>query len=146
MFGFFEFHDVHLSPEIEGIVTLKGHPLSNVVITRELTYGKEYLDKTVTDVEGRFSMPAVNIRSQIPGKPLDETRNRQVIVAEHEGKKYVLWYAVTDSIKPEISVVEKLEYMNCELSKSEKLQHFTKQENPSFTHNIHSVCRWDGND
>ncbi len=77
---------------------------------------------------------------------MDETRNRQVIVAELEGKKYVLWYGVTDSIKPEISVVKKLDFMNCELTKPEKLQHFVKQENPSFTHNIHSVCRWDDHD
>ncbi|TDT44365.1 hypothetical protein DES49_0467 [Halospina denitrificans] len=142
MFGFFKRYDVHLSPEVHGRITLNGTPLEEVQVSRELTYGKEYLDRTTTDVNGRFYFAEKNIRSGIPGKLFNETRNRQVIVADYEGEKYLLWHTVTDSIEPHETLTQLLKSMDCELSNPEKLQHFERHENPSFTHNIHSICRW----
>jgi len=70
MFGFLKRYDVHLSPEVHGQVKLDGKPMANLEVYRELTYRDDFIDKTVTDFEGRFYFPEKNIRSRIPGRPL----------------------------------------------------------------------------
>jgi len=44
-------------------------------------------------------------------KPFDETRNRQVIVANYNGVQYLLWHTVTDSIEPHKTLTQKLSHM-----------------------------------
>lgn len=56
---------------------LNGQPLEEVLVSRELHYDKEYVDKTTTDAEGNFRFTEKNIRSRIPGG-LWEMRTRQV--------------------------------------------------------------------
>ena len=62
-------------------------------------------------VNGEFHFPEKNIRSGIPGKPFDVTRNRQVIVANYNGVQYLLWHTVTDSIEPHKTLTQKLSHM-----------------------------------
>lgn len=143
MFGFLKRYDVHLSPEVHGSVTLDGKPMANLEVYRELHYGKNYIDKTVTGSDGRFSLPEKNIRSRIPGRLIDETRLRQVVSVYYDNKPYLLWYAVTDRIKEEKVVMEKLSTLDCDLKTPETSQHFVRHENPSFTHDISSICRWE---
>jgi len=143
MFGFLKRYDVHLCPEVRGRITLKGQPLSELTVTRAITYGKVYEDSAVTDANGDFHFPEKDIRSNIPGRLFDETRKRQVVYVDHDDQRYLLWHTVTDSIKPEKTASEKLKHLSCDLTSEEKLQHFPVHEDPSFTHNVHSICRWD---
>lgn len=142
MFGLFKKYDVHLSPEVRGQIMEGGKPVAGLKVSRSLTYGEERIDHTHTDEQGRFEFPVKWIRSGIPGRPMDETRNRQIVYAEREGKQFLLWYAVTDSIEPEAVVREKLGSMRCDLNTPEELQHFEMAEHPGFTHDVMSICRW----
>ncbi|TVP57595.1 MAG: hypothetical protein EA349_06180 [Halomonadaceae bacterium] len=143
MFWILKRYDVHLSPEVHGQIMQQGKPQAGINVFRSLTYGKENIEKTTTDAQGKFHFQEKWIRSRIPGRLLDETRNRQIIYAETGGEKFVLWYAVTDSIEPELTVKNKLASMHCDLDTPEKQQHFVRHEHPSFTHNISSICRWE---
>lgn|GEM_PF-837168 len=143
MGGLFKSYNVQLSPAVRGQVLKDGEPVPNVRIIRELTYEKEYLDQTRSDGNGHFQLPAKWIRSRIPGRMFNETRIRQIIDAEKDGQSYLLWYTNTPSIAPEHNVVEKLDSLSCDLSNSEKLHHFRVAENPDFTHDVYSICRWE---
>ncbi|MGM0433304.1 MAG: DUF6795 domain-containing protein [Pseudomonadota bacterium] len=142
MFGWFKRYDVHLSPAVKGRILKDGEPVPDVKIFRELTYEKEYLDQTQTNDEGYFELPAKWIRSGIPGRMFDQTRIRQIVDAEKDGQSYLLWYTNTPSIEPEKTVTEKLGALHCDLSTPEKLHHFTVAEDPNFTHDVFSICRW----
>lgn len=142
MFGLGKRYDVHLFPPVQGRILMDGRPLSGVTVVREATYDDAEIQETVTDQEGHFSFPAWTIKSRTPGKPFVEDRLRQVIVANHQGSKYVLWYYVTGRIEGEKVIAEKLQTLNCDLKDEEIDHHFVKAENPEFTHNISSICRW----
>ena len=141
MFSWFKKYDVHLSPAVHGRVLLDGKPLANAVVSRELQYDKEYVDKTTTDSEGNFSFPEKNIRSRKPGS-LAEMRTRQVVVVQHKQKNYLLWYLTTSSIAPQQAVVQRLASLNCELTNDEQEHVFPNIEKPDFPHSTFSICRW----
>lgn len=142
MFSFFKRYDVHLSPEVHGRITLNDEPMANLEIFRELHYGKEYLDNTLTDAEGEFYFPEKIIKSSIPGKPFDETRTIQVITVDYENRVYLLWHTATGSTEPRKVLVERLRRLDCDLGNTEIMQHFQMHENPSFEHHIGGICRW----
>lgn len=142
MFGLGKKYHVQLFPVVEGRITQDGSPLSGVTVVREATYDDSEVQETVTDPDGRFSFPPWNIHSRTPGKSFVEDRIRQVIVAEYAGHKYLLWCYVTGRIDGEQVVAEKLRAMECDLNDEEIAQHFQMAENPDFTHNLSSVCRW----
>lgn len=142
MFGFGRKYDVQLFPPVQGRILLDGSALPGVTVIREATYDEAEIQETRTNHEGYFSFPAWTIKSRTPGKPLVEDRLRQVIIVNHQGSKYVLWYYVTGRIDGEKVVAEKLQTLNCDLQNEEIDHHFQKVENPDFTHNISSICRW----
>lgn len=142
MFGIFDKAEVHLSPEVMGVVTLGGEPLAGIRVYRTLDYDREYKDWTVTDGEGRFSFSEVNIKSRRPRQLGDETRVRQVIGLDYEGKNYLLWYFVPGGITPRQAVSDRLADMTCELSMPEIEQVFENKEHPDFPHSVFSICRW----
>jgi hypothetical protein len=141
MFSWFKKYDVHLSPAVHGRVLLNGQPLTGAVVSRELNYDKEYVDKTTTDANGYFSFVEKNIRSRKPGS-LEELRTRQVVVVHHQQKPYLLWYLTTSSIEPQQAVVQRLAALNCELSDEEKEHVFPNIEKHEFPHSTFSICRW----
>ena len=141
MFSWLKKYDVHLSPAVQGSITFDGKPLANAVVSRELQYDKEYVDKTTTDSEGNFSFPEKNIRSRKPGS-LAEMRTRQVVVVQHQQKNYLLWYLTTSSIAPQQAVVQRLASLNCELTNDEQEHVFPNIEKPDFPHSTFSICRW----
>ncbi len=143
MFELIKKHDVHLSPEVEGRVLKDGKPVEGLQISRSLTYEEELIDRTTTDVDGRFYFPSKTIQSRLPGRPLTDARNRQIVYATENGQHFILWHYTTDSIEPEITVTEKLSALNCDLSDPEKLYHFKWIEHPDFTHDVISICRWE---
>ncbi|WP_417547635.1 DUF6795 domain-containing protein [Marinobacter segnicrescens] len=142
MFGFGKKYDVELFPEVEGWIVRDGVPLEGVIIVREATYDEAEIQETTTDQHGYFSFPEWITSSRTPGKPFVEDRLRQVIVAKHGGQTFVLWYYVTGRIEGESVVAEKLRALLCDLNDEEVDHHFQKAENPDFTHNISSICRW----
>lgn len=142
MLGFGKKYDVELFPFVEGRVTQNGAPLKNATVIREATYDGAEVQETVTDQDGYFSFPEWVVSSRTPGKPLMEARLRQVIIVSHETKAFVLWYYVTGRIDGEKVIAEKLRTLHCELNDDEVDHHFQKAENPNFTHNVSSICRW----
>ncbi|MEQ6886293.1 DUF6795 domain-containing protein [Salicola sp. Rm-C-2C1-2] len=142
MFGWFKRYDVHLSPEVKGRILEDGEPIADVDVYRELIYAEHYMEKTVTDSEGRFSFPEKTIRSREPGKLLGVEHITQSITADHGQKTYLLWRTTSTSTTPERVIVEKLNHMECDLSNAETLHHFTIAEHPNFTHNVRGICRW----
>lgn len=142
MFGLGKKYDVELFPPVQGRILLDGEALSGVTVIREATYDNSDIQEARTDEEGRFSFPEWLVKSRTPGKPFVEDRLRQVIIAEHQGHKYVLWYYVTGRTSGEAVVAEKLQALDCDLRDEETDHHFQKAENPDFTHNVSSICRW----
>jgi hypothetical protein len=141
MFSWFKKYDVHLSPAVQGAITLDGKPVAGIEVSRELTYDDDFIDKTTTAADGSFMFSAKSIRSGKPGS-LAEMRTRQVISARYEGKQYLLWYLTTSSITPQQAVVKKLSALHCDLS-NEELEHvFPNVEKPDFPHSTFSICRW----
>ncbi len=142
MFGLLKKYDVELFPEVEGRIAINGRALEGVTVIREATYDEPEIQETETGPDGRFSFPVWSIQSRTPGKAFVEDRLRQVVVAVHEEGRYVLWYYVTGSIEREKVIAEKLQALNCDLQDKEMDFHFQIAENPNFTHNIASICRW----
>ena len=144
MFGLFKKYDVHLSPEVHGVITNNGEPVVGLKVFRGLTYGddKELIDETLTDDEGRFSFDEKNIRSRKPGSMFDESRIRQVIVAKANDKDYMLWYTQAIGIEPNKALTERLQILNCELENPEQKVRFNSYEYPQAGYLVHSICRW----
>ena len=142
MFGFGKKTEVHLSPEVNGIVTLNGTPIKGAQVVRTLDYDQEYREERVTGADGRFDFPEKNIVSARPNKMLDETRVRQIITVNYEGTKYLLWYATPGTIKWRTGIANKLAAMRCELTNSEIEHGFENVEKPQFPHSTFSICRW----
>lgn len=144
MFGLFKKYDVHLSPEVHGVITNNGAPVVGLKVFRGLTYGddKELIDETLTDDEGRFSFPEKNIRSRKPGSMFDESSIRQTIDVDYEGEKYILWYTEAIGIEPNKALTERLIKLNCELTNSQEEFEFDSVEYPQAGYLVHSICRW----
>lgn len=143
MFGFGKKYDVQLFPVVEGRITKNGVPQAGVTIIREATYDDAEIQEAVTGPDGRFSFPPWTIRSRTPGKAFVEDRLRQVLAAKHKGEQYLLWYYVTGRLDGEEVIAEKLGNLSCDLNDEEISYHFQMVENPSFTHNLASICRWE---
>ncbi|MBU2870476.1 DUF4198 domain-containing protein [Colwellia sp. E2M01] len=144
MFGLFKKYDVHLSPEVHGVITKEGKPVVGLTVFRGLTYGddKELVDKTSTDNEGRFSFEEKNIRSRKPGSMFDESSIRQTIDVDYQGEKYILWYTEAIGIEPNKALTERLAKLYCDLNNSQDEFEFNSYEYPQAGYLVHSICRW----
>ncbi|WP_460857075.1 DUF6795 domain-containing protein [Rheinheimera gaetbuli] len=142
MFSWFKKYDVHLSPVVQGKITLDGKPLAGIKVFRELDYDKSYNDEVVTDEQGQFYFAEKNIKSRLPGNKFDQSKSRQVLSLDYQGKLFLLWYLNTSSIKPQQAVVQRLASLNCDLSNEELEQVFPNFEKPDFPHSTFSICRW----
>ncbi|MCF6234946.1 MAG: DUF4198 domain-containing protein [Gammaproteobacteria bacterium] len=132
MFGLFKKYDVHLSPEVHGVITEKGKAVVGLEVFRGLTYGdeKELVDKTTTDAEGKFSFTEKIIRSRKPGSMFDESTIRQTIDVDYQGEKYILWYTHAIGFEPNLALTERLDNLSCELTNSEEEFEFDSYEYP----------------
>lgn len=141
-FGFGKKQNVELFPMVFGQITLQGRPVEGVQVVREASYDDAEIQKTETGPDGRFSFPEWTIRSRTPGKAFVEDRIRQVLIAEYKDQEYLLWYYVTGRVRGEHVVAQKLGRLVCDLTDEEMDYHFPSLENPGFTHNVGSICRW----
>ncbi len=145
MFGLFKRYDVHLCPDVSGVVLYQGQPVEGLTITRSLTYyyGKEQLDHTVTDAEGRFSFPEVNIRSSKPGSMFDVSRTYQEIKTNYENQEHRLWFSVFHGIENRAEYVEKLTTLTCELTNEAVKFSFENRHNPHLRFTAISNSVWE---
>ena len=72
MFGLLKRYQVEMSPEVQGRITDGGKPVAGMQVARSLIYdgyqqGKEQLEHTTTDTDGRFSFSPLIIKSRLPG-------------------------------------------------------------------------------
>ncbi len=142
MFGLGKKTEVHLSPEVKGVVTLNGRPVEGAQVVRTLDYDREYREEQLTGVDGRFSFPEKNIMSDRPNKLLDETRVRQILTVNYEGQKYLIWYTTPGTIHRRTAIARRLGALHCELTNPEIEHGFENIEKPEFPHSTFSICRW----
>lgn len=143
MFDWFKKYDVHLSPAVQGKITLDGQPVQNAAVFRELDYDTSYTDEVVTNSAGEFSFEAKNIRSRLPGNKLDQSTIRQVISVDYQGQTFVLWYTSTPSIKPSATFTRVLGELTCDLKTPEQKYSLPNIEYPDFPHGVVSICQLD---
>jgi len=143
MFSWFKKYDVHLSPAVQGKITLDGQPVAGVTVFRELDYDASYNDDAVTDAQGHFQFSEKNIKSRQPGNKLDQSTIRQVISVDYQGQTYVLWYTSTPSIKPHATFQRLLTALHCELTSPEQKYSLPNAEYPDFPHGVISICQLD---
>lgn len=143
MFGIPKKENVHLTPAVNGRVTLNGQPLSNLEVIYSLTYGDEHKLSARTDEQGYFSFPEKVIESNLPSKLFDETRVFQEIFVEWNNQNYTLWYTVLPGITSEKVVEEKLAKLECDLTHPEKEYHFDRQDGTDFTQGVFSICNFE---
>lgn len=143
MAGSGEKTEVHLSPGVNGIVTMEGVAVEGARVYRTLDYDREYFQETETDASGAFHFPERIIMSGRPGRLFDETRVRQVIGVIYNDEKYLLWYHTPGGLSERSAVSQRLNAMRCELTTPEKELLFLNIEKPGFPHAAFSICRWD---
>lgn len=144
MFGLFKKYDAHLCPKISGRILLNGKPLVGVKVERELKYidEKKREDFTLTDEQGSFCMPEINVRSKAPGWSFVEQLTMQNIFIEHQNKYYLLWGTYLSGIKPIQAYNKKLAQLNADLSNPKVAFTFINENNLNIPHCAESVCRW----
>ncbi|MCH8497340.1 MAG: DUF4198 domain-containing protein [Marinobacter sp.] len=143
MLGWFKRYDVHLCPEIRGVLTHRGAPVVGVTVYRELDYDRSYTDRAVTDGQGRFVFAAKNIRSRLPGNMLDQSTVRQVVSVDHGNTTHVLWYTSTSSLVPHAAFIRALSDLRCELTHPEQHYVLANEEHPDHPHGVVGICQLD---
>ena len=145
MFGFFKKYDAHLCSAVSGRIQNKGDALAGVKVERELRYTdkKIRIDSVITDEQGRFTMPEVNVRSKAPGWSLIDQRTMQYIWINYQEKYYGLWEASLGGIERNGAYDEKLKNLNAELSDSSLTITFIELNQPNYHFYASSVCRWE---
>ncbi|MCS6177986.1 carboxypeptidase-like regulatory domain-containing protein [Shewanella baltica] len=110
--------ELELSPEVNGVVTLHGKPITGAKVHRYLSYGdKEFNDNVRTDVDGRFTLPVKTAKIRV--SPMLDTWVSQVLVVEHADKKIEIWTAGATSVLDSDSIKLLLSGIYCELSAPE---------------------------
>ncbi|WP_159820408.1 DUF6795 domain-containing protein [Colwellia sp. 20A7] len=145
MFGFFKKYDAHLCSVVSGRILDNGEPLVGVKVERELMYidEKKRIDSTLTDKNGCFTLPVVNVRSKAPGWAFCEQFTKQFIWINLKSKYHVLWNASLSSVEPISAYDRKLSQLNADLSSEQVAFTFTNKDSPHVPHCARSICRWD---
>lgn len=126
------------------VISLRKKVKTAIKVERELYYidDKKRLDNTLTDENGCFTLPAVNIRSKAPGWLFVDQRTQQYISANFSGKNYVLWSTSLKLIEPITAYDKKLSQLNADLLNNEIAFTFIDENNPNIPHCARSICRW----
>ncbi|WDE00821.1 DUF6795 domain-containing protein [Thalassomonas actiniarum] len=150
MFGILKSYKVEMSPEVRGRITDGGEPVVGMQVARSLLYqgykkGKEQLEYTTTDDDGRFSFEPMMIKSRKPGDIFGQNMPvMQAIYVERGEKLYHLWSTSKgwNSIKPLSDLLLQLE---CDLQNKE-VQHLINalEYGGMSRENVISICHWQG--
>ena len=121
--------------DIEAIVTLNGEPIEGARIVRRWNWQKERSDETTTDVDGRFSFPAVYERHLIRLFPAEFVVSQSLTV-HYQAKEFPFWI----NSKREVELNSELDgqdlLFNCELTNDMEI-HRT-----SILGSLHTLCSW----
>ena len=141
MFGWFNRVEVTLSSPVKGNLHDKGKPLSNVTITRELIYGKEYIDTTVTDDEGNFYFPEKVIKSSKPNNMLDNDVLRQRLYILQDSEEVHLWLVrVILGDANDLTLTKNLKNLKCDISVEPQTFYVPIDSVKDSEYAIHSSC------
>jgi len=141
MFGFFNKSDFLLSAPVQGVLLDNGKPVAKQGITRSLTYGKEYIDETITDDNGRFRFDEKLIRTAKPANMFDNDSLIQHIYLENGTPEGILlWYTSISIHESSNTLKGLLGDLVCELSKSPQTVDIQIEEAPEHTFAIYGMC------
>lgn len=113
--------EIVLSSPLAGLITLNKQPLSGARIVRNLTWyeSRKETDSTVTDGQGRFSLPV--IRKSIAADKISEFFVSQEILVQHQGQDYPIWTKAKRDMGLYAELGGRPENFSCELSNSLRL-------------------------
>ncbi len=143
MLSMFKKETVVLCPEVRGRILNEDVPVSGVTVTRDLHYGKQRIEKTVTNENGEFRFSEKTIRSSKPnGLFSGNSKIRQVIYATLKGSDFLLWYAFPIGTSNNAAIAKRLSKLNCDIVNEEMNHYFPSSEFPDAEHSVSSICRW----
>ncbi|WDE11271.1 DUF6795 domain-containing protein [Thalassomonas haliotis] len=150
MFGIFKRYDIEMSPEVRGRITDGGKPVVGMQVARSLSYegyqkGKEQLEHTITDTDGRFSFKPLMVKSRLPGDLFGQNMLIwQAVYVERSEQLYHLWstHKIWHPVKPLSDLLVQLE---CDLQ-DKKVQHEINASDfgGMSSQIVGSICHWQG--
>ncbi|WDE05282.1 carboxypeptidase regulatory-like domain-containing protein [Thalassomonas viridans] len=150
MFGILKRYEVEMSPEVRGRITDGNKPVAGMQVARSLSYegyqkGKELLEHTLTDADGRFSFKPVVVKSRSPGGLFSQNMLVwQAVYVERDEQLYHLWstHKIWHPVKP---MSDLLIQLNCDLQ-NKKVQHEinTLDYGGMSSQVVSSICHWQG--
>lgn len=142
---FFKKYDAHLCSAVSGKILDNGKPVVGVKVERSLIDfdSKTHKDSALTNENGHFSLPAVNIRSRSPGSLFRELLTSQEIYIKQNNTLFTLWSTSLWGIKPIVAYDIKLSRLNADFSNDLIAFTFTNKDSPHAPHCARSICRWE---
>ena len=137
-------YKIHMCPEVHGRLTDNGKPLVNVKIERSLSYsdGKYVEDSAMTDDNGCFFFPEVNIRSNHPSLLIVEQNTSQSITCSYHNEEYVLWGASLLGNVYREDFALKLASLNGDIANKDMMIHFSSIAGEQYRNRARGICRW----
>jgi len=145
VFGFFKKYDAHLCSAVSGLILDNGKPVVDLKIERLLVDfdSKERKDSTITDQNGAFALPAVNIRSRSPASLFRELLTHQEIYLKRDHTSFTLWSTTLWGVEPIAAYDRKLSKLNADLKNPLVFFQFANDYVSHIKHGARSICRWD---
>lgn len=142
MFGFFKKQDYVLSAPVGGVLLSDGKPQAGVEVLRSLTYGKEYVDKSVTDNRGHFSFPEKVIRTAKPANMFDnESVHQHIYIDNGTPEGIIVWYSIITLHPDSKTLVELLGSLVCDIAQEPQTYDIPIAENKGHTFTIYTTCK-----
>ncbi|WP_281556896.1 carboxypeptidase-like regulatory domain-containing protein [Thalassomonas sp. RHCl1] len=150
MFNMFKRYQVEMSPEVRGRITDGGEPVAGIQVARTLLYegyqnGKEQLEHTTTDTNGRFSFKPMVVKSRKPGGIFGQNLPvLQAVYVERDEQLFSLW-STSKSWKSIQPLADLMLQLNCDLQDKE-VQHLINATNYGGLprQSVTSICHWQG--
>jgi len=145
MFGFLKKYDAHLCSAVSGRIVNNGVPVEGLKVERSLVDfdSKTRKDYTITDNNGCFTLPAVNIRSRAPGSVFRELLTSQLIYIENNTNTFILWSTTLWGVESISAYDRKLSQLYADLKDPQVFFQFKNDFTPHVKHGARSICRWD---
>ena len=124
-----------LFSNISGVILLDGKPVENALLIRTIEFSNKKTDKTRTDSNGYFEMPAIFERSVKNILP-QEFSSAQEIELVYKGQSYAIWSGVKRKPDENSESQGKPLVVKCELNSE---RNFIQVDNSP----IFSLCTWD---
>ena len=139
-----------MSPEVRGRITDGGKPLVGIQVTSSLVYsgfqkGKEQMEHTIIDNDGRFAFDSLIIKSRYPGDIFGQNMPvLQAVFVERGEQLYSLW-STSKSWRPIQPLSDLMLQLECDLQNKE-VQHLINalEYDGSSRENVISICHWQG--